>query len=146
MSKFIIGLTGSLGSGCTTIAKHLEKEHGYNRISISQDILKPLAQKDDQFDSIEEKQNFGNKVRENNELRKDYKTKLLGLIENKNEPIVIECFRNPIEIDMLRNEYSHFYLLAVYAPKEERQRRKNSEKGFELADKRDKGEKMCKPS
>jgi len=41
--KFIIGITGSFGSGCTTTAKHLESM-GYKRISLS-DILEEEANK-----------------------------------------------------------------------------------------------------
>ena len=27
--QIVIGLTGTIGSGCTTIAKHLEKQHKF---------------------------------------------------------------------------------------------------------------------
>lgn len=151
MLKFIIGLTGSLGSGCTTIAKHLEEKENYKRISISQDILLPWANLEDtKFIKIEDKQIFGNFVRK--EERPNYRKNLLDLIKKKlteginkdgkkYNKIVIECFRNPIEIDMLRNEYPHFYLMALYSPKVERRERKKCPEWFDKADKRDAGEK-----
>lgn len=138
MYKQIIGLTGSLGSGCTTIAEHL-KDKGYRYISISSDILSPLAEKYDKpFSKGEEKQNFGNYVREN--LREEYKNIFLNKVNEDNpEKVVIECFRNPIEIDYLRDEFPHFYLFALFAPKDPRKIRKNITE-FDKLDKRDEGE------
>jgi len=42
MSTTIIGFTGSLGSGCTTSAKHLA-DKGYQYISITLDLLGAFA-------------------------------------------------------------------------------------------------------
>lgn len=140
MSKtIIIGFTGSLGSGCTTAAKHLS-DKGYQYISISSDLLGAFAKKKSKpFDSGEEKQNFGNLVRK--ELRSEYKNEFLRIINEKGEKVVVECFRNPIEIDFLRDEFPHFYLIALFAPKTLRRDRKKIEGvEFEKLDKRDEGE------
>ncbi len=135
--KKIIGLTGSLGSGCTTTAEHLAKS-GYQRISISGDILVPMAREHGaQFTTREEKQAFGNRVRR--EFRADYKTRIMETVSHLGDKVVIECFRNPIEIDLLRDEYPHFYLFAIYADHDERKQR-ISEENFEDCDKRDIGE------
>lgn len=138
MIKRIIGLTGSLGSGCTTSAKYLRDKEGYEHISISNDVLKQLADKyKHPFSTREQKQDFGNYARA--EKREEYLTALIEAVHNKGEKITIECFRNPIEIDALRDYYPHFYLIALYAPKELRKSRQKEEK-FDLLDTRDTGE------
>lgn len=142
-SKIIIGITGSLGSGCSSTAKHLS-ENGFKYFSISRDFLEPLAkEKNEPFETYEDKQNFGNKARR--ELREEYKQKFLKAIEDSGEKsVVIECFRNPIEIDFLRDLYPHFYLIALFANEEVRKNRKIGEKinerDFKRLDKRDVGE------
>jgi len=145
MPKYIIGLTGSLGSGCSTTADYLEREHGYERISVSRDVLASLAVKHKKpFTTRKNRQDFGNYAREN--LRKEYKELLESAVGRRGDKIAIECFRNPIEIDFLRDEYPHFYLIALYAPREERKRRKENqgEKSFHESDERDIGEKENK--
>jgi dCMP deaminase len=139
MSKLIVGFTGSFGSGCTATAKYLEASHGFKRISISENILLEIAKnKGLPFSAREEKQDAGNLIRK--EFRDDYKNKLLELAQNKGDKIVIECFRNPIEIDWLRDEYPHFYLISLFSNKNLRKTRKKKEDGFDQADKRDVGE------
>ncbi len=137
MSKRIIGFTGSLGSGCTTSATYLAGK-GYTPISISSQILNPLAVKFGKpFNTREEKQIFGNYAREN--LRAELKECFLSAVNNAGDKVVVECFRNPIEIEFLRDEYPHFYLIALFAPKVLREQRK-PEKDFEVLDQRDAGE------
>lgn len=141
MPKYIYGLTGPLGSGCTTTADYLEKK-GCQKISISKDILAPLAKVHSKpFSTRKEKQDFGNFAREH--LKTEFKENLLKKISEAGDEIVIECFRNPIEIDFLRDEYPHFYLFALYAHKDKRSKRKiaQGESDFEKCDKRDQGEK-----
>jgi len=139
MPKVVVGFTGSLGSGCTTAAKHLS-EKGYRCISISADLLAPLAKKHGKpFSSGEEKQDFGNLVRR--ELRSEYREDIVRGVREGGDKVVIECFRNPLEIDLLRDEYPHFYLIALFAPKHPRRDRKKIGEGeFERLDKRDEGE------
>lgn len=142
MPKFIIGLTGSLGSGCTTTTEYIAGK-GYKRISISKDILEPLAQeKNENFNTRENKQNFGNKIRK--DYKDKYRKKLLELISQQKGDVVIECFRNPMEIDFIRDEFPHFYLIALYAEKDERRSRKPKEDDFDNCDERDSGEKENK--
>lgn len=50
---------------------------------------------------------------------------------------VIECFRNPFEIEYLRYRYAEFYLLSIFSEEMERQSRGAF---FENRDKRDKGD------
>ncbi|MDA8155883.1 MAG: hypothetical protein M0Z52_05460 [Actinomycetota bacterium] len=95
--RVFIGFTGSLGSGCTTAAKQLSQK-GYKYISISSDILAPFAaEKNMPFSTGEEKQNFGNVARKL--FRDEYKKRFLNAVDDGTDKIVIESFRNPIEID-----------------------------------------------
>lgn len=136
--KQIIGLTGSLGSGCTTTANHL-KDEGYDQISISENILLILSEKyKEPFGTREQKQEFGNKVRRDH--RDEYEAALLETIEMAGKKVVIECFRNPIEIALIRDNFPHFYLFALFAPIDERKKRKK-ETDFPNLDGRDQGEK-----
>lgn len=143
MPKYIYGLTGPLGSGCTTTADYFAKT-GCQKISMSRDILTPLAKEHSKpFSTRKEKQDFGNYAREY--LRNEFKEKLIEKISTSGDEIVIECFRNPIEIDFLRDEYPHFYLFALFAQKDIRKKRKISQgekdEDFEKCDERDQGEK-----
>lgn len=141
MIKKIIGFTGSLGSGCTTAAKYLEEKKGYEYISISNDVLLPLAKKyGNPFSTRQQKQDFGNLLREDKDKRNEYLKALILIVGSKENKVAIECFRNPIEIDALRDIYPHFYLLALYAPQNHRKKRHAKEKEFEDLDSRDAGE------
>lgn len=133
----IIGLTGSLASGCTTVANHLHQK-GLKSISVSREVLAPLAKKHGApFSTRYEKQKFGNQARR--ELRLEYRNALTESIRTTGEAVVIECLRNPIEIDFLREEFPNFYLLALYAPKVERKSRYKGD-DFDECDQRDEGE------
>lgn len=123
----------------------LFRKKGYKQISISRDILEPLAKEYKKpFSTRQDKQDFGNHARK--ELRDKYKQKLFEEVQKSGNKVVIECFRSPIEIDLLRDEFPHFYLIALYSPRDERKRRKTEqgEKDFDIADERDTGEKENK--
>ncbi len=138
--QLILGFTGSIGSGCTTAAQHLRKS-GFEYISISSDILSPLAaDKDVPFDTPVEKQDAGNLIR--SQHSGEYLRSLVASVEaKKSKDISIECFRNPEEIERLRSLYPQFFLIALYAGFEDRQLRKPIE-GFKDIDERDKGEEV----
>lgn len=162
--KFIVGLTGSVGSGCTTLSNVLE-ECGFKRISIS-DLIKEkfreLHHKEPNKDSYGpnwryELQTIGNKGRKgefgdsssSDEDHKSYWVRLaINLIDKQTDNVVIDGIRNMGEVDYLRNKYpqGHFWLIAVHANFEARWKRvqkKNSydtEKHFKRDDLRDSGE------
>lgn len=110
----IIGLTGSFGSGCTTISNIL-KEKGFKIISISS-FLKEEARKNGvEVSSLEKKemrrvlQDIGNKKRE-----KKRNVLIEECLENIDcqEDIVIESLKNPSEIYELK-KYPNAYILAT---------------------------------
>lgn len=132
--NFVIGLTGSIGSGCTTISKALEK-HGFKRISLS----KPIKERFEKLHKKEptkeygddwryELQTIGNEGRKGRytapKNNKSYSKNLdywvqIALKEAKDYSgdIVIVGIRNPGEVESLRKTFpqGHFWLIAVYA-------------------------------
>ncbi|MCK5270721.1 MAG: AAA family ATPase [Sedimentisphaerales bacterium] len=138
--NFVIGITGSVGSGCTEISEILEKE-SFQRLSLSDLIkkkFKEIHRKEPTFEDFGEDwrlelQNIGNYGREgkyspnNNGDNKGYWVELaLKTVEdNHNGDLVIDGIRNRGEIEFLRNTFpqTQFWLIAVYADYETRYQR-----------------------
>jgi len=129
-NSFIIGLTGSVGSGCTTLSKGLANK-GFRRISVSDLIKKKFKElypeKEPTLESFGEDwraelQDIGNKGRNGDfvnqrNLNKDYRSYWveLALKDVHDEQLVIDGIRNIGEVESLRNHLPHFWLVAVYA-------------------------------
>jgi len=138
--NFVLGLTGSLGSGCSTLARALESK-GFKRISLSYPIkdkfreLNPGKEPTKEFlgeDWRAELQDIGNKGRQNGFVEGDtgdhrgYWINLaLESVESFQGDIVIDGIRNIGEVEFLRKKYpqSHFWLVAIYADYETRRER-----------------------
>jgi len=157
---FVIGLTGSIGSGCTTLSKGLEAQ-GFKRTSISSFIKKKFKKlhpettlKDFGQDWRAELQEIGNRGRRgefatNKVKNGDYRSYWIDLAlagVDTAEQIVIVGIRNIGEVNALRQKFPQFWLVAVYADYKIRwERIKDSgsylnEKVFERDDRRDSGE------
>jgi len=162
--KFIIGLTGSVGSGCTTLSNVLA-ECKFQRISIS-DLIKnkfrELHEKEPNKDSYGpnwryELQTIGNRGRRGEfagssseeDVKAYWVKQAIDQINKKvNNDIVIDGIRNMGEVEYLRHKYpqGHFWLIAVHADYEVRWKRvqgQNSyekENDFKRDDERDSGE------
>jgi len=133
--NFVIGLTGSLGSGCTTVSKVLEGK-GSTRISLSEPIKERFKElhkgKEPSNDSFGEDwraelQDIGNRGRrgeflEGTETGGDHKDYWVNLALQSIEAgdIVIDGIRNTGEIEALRKKFPDFWLVAVYADFETR--------------------------
>jgi len=163
--NFVIGLTGSLGSGCSTLSKAL-KSKGFKRISLADPIKDKFIElhsgmepTKDSFgdDWRAELQDIGNKGRQgeyiessvesNGSNHNDYWVDLaLKSVNGSDCDIVIDGIRNSGEVKSLRERYpqSHFWLVAVYANYETRwervKERYPSEKVFKRDDLRDSDE------
>ncbi|HUS72703.1 MAG TPA: AAA family ATPase [Sedimentisphaerales bacterium] len=163
--NFVIGLTGSLGSGCSTLSRALESK-GFKRISLSDPIKDKFRElnpgKEPTKDSFGEDwraelQDIGNKGRQgeyiessvesNGSNHYDYWIDLaLKSVNGSDCDIVIDGIRNSGEVESLRERYpqSHFWLVAVYADYETRweriRERYPSEKVFKRDDLRDSNE------
>jgi dephospho-CoA kinase len=128
-NSFVIGLTGSVGSGCTTLSKGLE-DKGFRRISVS-DLIKDRFRKvhggkEPDLKSFGEDwraelQDIGNRGRNGEyvcqpkfgEDHRDYWVKL-ALKGVADENVVIDGIRNIGEVEWLRKYYAQFWLVAVY--------------------------------
>jgi deoxycytidylate deaminase len=148
VSKLVLGLTGSFGSGCTTIAEKFIKPRGYKYISLSELLKDNYRNETGKTDGFmrHELQKFGNELREqrgggylaeqaNSLMEKDYgQTKW-----------VIDSIRNPMELEVFRKKYPNFFLIGVFAEQDVRWERLKSNynqdrRQFEQDDERDKGE------
>ncbi len=164
-NRLFIGLTGSLGSGCTTLSRIMEKSD-FTRISLS-DLIKEkfreLHRKEPTQDSYGpnwryELQNIGNRGRngefgdfEGSAMHKRGYWVDLGLsrIDGTGDgPVVIDGIRNIGEVEFLRQTIpqGHFWLVAVHADYETRWKRiqkcgsYDNEHRFRRDDMRDSGE------
>jgi len=163
--NFVIGLTGSLGSGCSTLSRALESK-GFKRISLSDPIKDKFRElnpgKEPNNDSFGEDwraelQDIGNKGRQgeyiessgerNGSNHYDYWVDLaLKSVNGSDCDIVIDGIRNNSEVESLRKKYRHlhFWLVAVYADYETRwervKERYPNEKVFKRDDLRDSDE------
>lgn len=159
--NLVIGLTGPIGSGCSTMAKVLEGMQEYlkalevdkfHRYKISNFIEKEIPENKNRQKHHrnwrKRLQDQGNKQRQTNpaywaekviaQIRKDTK-------KIRKSPIVIDGIRNFNEIDAFRRAFTRFYLVALYAEKENRQKRAKQSYGeywaeFDRDDKRDQNE------
>jgi deoxycytidylate deaminase len=119
----ILGFTGSIGSGCTYIAKGIAHQHGFKYFSLS-DILRSIAKEERQpTNTIEALQNFGNELR--NKKGKSYLVE--KLIDSINEDyseqgIIIDSIKNDGECQTLR-QFPYFYLFSVHADENIREKR-----------------------
>jgi len=123
--RLVIGLTGSFGSGCTTLAKILSK-HSFDYISLTS-ILNKVALSRGKDPSVLPKkdrrkllQDIGNELRLKDQgfLIKE----ALKLVKDDGKDIVISCIKNPGEIKELK-KIPNAYIIALDTSFEERQKR-----------------------
>jgi len=146
-----LGLTGSFGSGCTTLGEALVN-FNFKRISLSAGIKKACTEIRKQEGRLSETeasrrqlQDCGNKFRKTNELgywAKDAVKEADALNLEGGAQIVFDGIRNCAEIEFFRTEFPNFYLIAVWCPHNHRwDRVKEKYRGnyaeFEEDDKRD---------
>ena len=152
-NRRIVGITGSFGSGSTTIAEIFEDRYKYKLLKVS-DILREEAKKQGKS-GLEESEPFFKKRRIlqdlGNSLRKKYGRGyliqiLLTIAEKKykNKSIVINSIKNPGEIDEMKS-HPLAYVIAVNASRDTRWKRVQEKyedqlKQFKEDDIRDKNE------
>jgi deoxycytidylate deaminase/dephospho-CoA kinase len=115
----VIGVTGSLSSGCTTIAEYLKEKHKYVLKRLSDVIRKELGKPDA---TPEELQDKGDELRISGGTSILAELALNDILKNPAEKIVIDGIRNPGEVKYLRR-FSNFFLIGLDGPREERLRR-----------------------
>ncbi len=148
----IIGLTGSIGSGCTYVADKILGDLGYRKISLSQILRELYAKKEGTEHAAatrEQLQDFGDKVRNEKDpgyLAEEAVKRIDEGRKDKPESCwVVDSIRNPAEIRVLRAHALPFFLFGFYADKEIRrgrvaERLVGEKADFDRVDKNDTGE------
>jgi deoxycytidylate deaminase/dephospho-CoA kinase len=151
----VIGFTGALGSGCTYLAKGLEKHHKYHYCSLSEPVHF-FVKKEGKQETTENLQDAGNFLRKDfgfgclarfvvSQVNRDLK-KLEG--DKRPVGVIIDGIRNIGEVEFLQ-QLPNFYLISVQAGTSIRKQRTigegvdkrfATEKEFNLADRRDRDE------
>lgn len=145
-NKLIIGLTGSLASGCGESASYLEKK-GFEKLSLATKI-KDVAKERKVEPSRENLQDIGDDLRRENKDDEDYNylAKVVSeqIEESSAEKFVVKSFRHPHEIKYFRNKYPSFFPFNIDAPRNTRYERVKDlytrEENFDRDDERDSGE------
>nr|WP_281720149.1 AAA family ATPase [Nitrosomonas nitrosa] len=146
----ILGITGSFGSGCSTLAKALGEFH-YQRVSISAEIRAELQSRREQDkapkastkgDDRKPLQDLGNELRQKHGADYWAKKAVETAEQGTNELVVFDGIRNSKELEYLRNIFPNFLLITVWCPQKVRFDRVKEEYGgdwaaFEEDDKRD---------
>lgn len=124
----IIGFTGPIGSGCTTIAKTVADNHKYEYYSLSK-CLYELADEKGIDKTRESLQDLGNQMRKehgHHYLAKKVIERIDEDCEKQSiEKVVLDSIRNDKEVKYLR-QFPNFYLISAYADWEERFNRLSS--------------------
>lgn len=136
----IIGLTGSINSGCKTVADYLENK-GFKKLSLTTEI-KRVAEKDGYDFTTENLQNIGDDLRKKGY---EYLAKVVSEEIDKSSDkarFVVKSFRNHHEVDYFRRKYASFTLFSIDAERDIRCKRGNysREEIFDREDERDSGE------
>lgn len=112
-NKIILGITGEIASGKTTVANYLEKKYnaqGFKFSGVLRDILKRLYL----ADSRNNMQIISSALRENFTQDILSKTILQDIKKSKNKLIITEGIRRPSDIKYLQN-FKNFYIIAINA-------------------------------
>jgi deoxycytidylate deaminase len=151
--QLVIGLTGSFGSGCSTVTETLSERFGFKRFSMSSPIRDVWASGNHGADRTRapraELQATGNEGRQTNGL--DYWARqVANAVPEREALVVIDSIRNEGEVEFLRSRFPNFFLIAVLCSPEERWLRVRTqyadlglhEEDFVIDDERDKIEEV----
>jgi deoxycytidylate deaminase len=152
--QLILGLTGSFGSGCSTLMKALIDFFGFKGVSLSKYVKEEWKSRNPQKKSEviprNELQTIGNELRERHGT--DYLAKkAIGEAKDSIEAgfsLVFDSIRNLGEVQAFREKFPNFFLIAVDCPTTLRWKRVKSdyeklgltEYDFQKDDERDKYE------
>lgn len=117
--KVVIGITGSFGSGCTTVTQALKEYFGFKPYSLSL-FLREEWSRQHSGESAEkavrsELQDLGNRLRKEKSLSilAEETYKKVCEERNQSENLAFDSIRNPAEIAFFRSIFPDFYVIAV---------------------------------
>jgi deoxycytidylate deaminase/dephospho-CoA kinase len=121
----VIGVTGAFGSGCTTAAKHLRDDLGFEMVSLSERLRDEHGRQAgvDAAATRAELQRFGDALREESGRDVLVRSVLADLDQREQAPerVVVDSIRNTGEVEALRKAFGyHFTLIAVVSSAEVR--------------------------
>ena len=129
MPDLVIGLTGSFGSGCSTITQLLQERFNFSRSSMSSPIRDQWANENPTRNEI-----LPRGRRCNGSATTAGGTAPLSMggaasyrVDNQERYVVIDSIRNLAEVEYFRDRFSNFYLVAVQCSKDERWSRVRSD-------------------
>lgn len=140
----IVGFTGSMGSGCTYIARGVAEEtKDYTYISLSEPIHE-MAKKENPGNITKSRlQDIGDDLRRKygRAYLADEAIQKLDRLRPAPKKIIVDSIRNDHEVLCLKR-FPNFYLFSVYAPRDERFKRlkgiyKDDRSAFDKDDDRD---------
>lgn len=124
-NQIVIGLTGSFGSGCSTLGDGLEGA-GFKVVSLSKavhDIWKERSpEKPPESAPRSELQSIGNELREEkgNSYLADVALKKVGFPKVKEDKLVFDSIRHTGEVEVFRKSFPNFILITVISSLDER--------------------------
>lgn len=124
----VIGLSGPLSSGCSTVAKYLSKKHKFQLVRLSDIIRQGFTNP-----TAKDLQDKGDELRKKNGAATLVEMAFRKLLKDAPEKIVIDGIRNPGEIKYLRR-FSNFFLIGLDASRQERLRRYRIKTGENISD------------
>ena len=120
--RLVVGVTGRIGAGKTSVAKHLSTERGFHYIRYSQVLSEWLA---DSPDSKKHLQTIGWEVMGGG-MQAELNSRLIVQIPPKSD-CAVDGLRHPIDFDSLTKSFApHFYLLYIECAQEIRWHRLRS--------------------
>lgn len=140
--QIVIGITGSFGSGCTTITEVLQEYYGFKGYSLS-DTLRSEWSRTKKEKPVEdalryELQDFGNELRKKSFSFLAEKTlEKVRKEGNQDKNLVFDSIRNTAEIAFFRANFPNFQVIAVdcaEGDRWERVRKQYEERGRTYAD------------
>lgn len=132
----VIGVTGHIGAGKTSAAKHLSSAHGFQYLRYSQVLAEWMVHNPEQRAHLQE---VGWEVMAGG-LQKELNVRLIAQVKPDSN-VVVDGLRHPIDYESLHQKFgTRFHLVYIEAPEElrwkrlERRSRFSSRAEFEAAD------------
>lgn len=108
LKPIVIGLTGEIATGKTTLSEYLRFKHGFKSLRYSQ-IIQKLYQCDNSRNTL---QRIGNEISKDAEKQKQLSLEIIKEIESHpNTNYVIDGLRHQIDLDTLSEHFGNRFIL-----------------------------------